>query len=104
MAPPPVRHALFLSFQVSLPGSPGAGIVYVRHSSFPVGASSPAIQSRTPPSPPAAPTMILSPIGSGADVMWTSGVSGNVVSHATFPVSLLVATMRGGQLAAVMTR
>ena len=36
MPPPPVFQALFLSFQVSLPGSPGAGMAYQRHSSLPV--------------------------------------------------------------------
>src|SRR6266481_7982434 len=40
MAPPPVCHALVLPFQVSLPGSPGAGTVNFRHISLP--------QSRTP--------------------------------------------------------
>ena len=48
MAPPPVCHALVLPFQVSLPGSPGAGMVKVRQSNFPVAGSSPATQSRTP--------------------------------------------------------
>ena len=52
MAPPPVRQALFLSFQVSLPGSPGAGMTKVFHCTSPVFGSSDAIQSRTPLSPP----------------------------------------------------
>jgi hypothetical protein len=38
-------------FQLSLPGSPGAGTVYLRHNTLPVAGSSPAIQSRTPRSP-----------------------------------------------------
>ncbi len=42
--------------------------------------------------------MILSLIGSGAEVSATSGVSGKPVSHTTRPVSLLVAMMRGGSL------
>ena len=75
MAPPPVCQALFLSFQVSLPGSPGAGTTYLRQSSLPVAASSAAIKSRTPRSPPAAPTMILSLTASGAAVICTSGWS-----------------------------
>src|ERR1700704_3430524 len=33
---PPMRQALWLSFQVSEPGSPGAGIVKERHASWPV--------------------------------------------------------------------
>src|SRR5580704_18667835 len=53
MPAPPVFQALFLSFQVSLPGSPGLGIAYQRHSSLPVLASSAASQPRVPP--PAAP-------------------------------------------------
>src|ERR1700687_891267 len=94
-APPPVRQALVLLFQFSLPGSPGAGIVYLSHRRLPVAASSPAIQSRTPWSPLAAPTMILSLMASGAAVKVTSGVSENEVSQTTLPVSLSVAMMRG---------
>src|SRR5260370_338753 len=60
MAPPPGFPALFLSFPVSLPGSPGAGMTYLRHAPLPVVPSSPAMKTRTPRSPPAAPTMILS--------------------------------------------
>src|SRR6267154_2479008 len=51
MPPPPVFHALFLSFHVSLPGSPGLGITYHRHSSLPVLASRAATQPRVPASP-----------------------------------------------------
>src|ERR1700741_1146 len=65
IAPPPICQALFLSFQVSLPGSPGAGITYLRHSSLPVLASSDAIQSRTPRSPAAGPAVVLSFTGGG---------------------------------------
>src|SRR3954449_8940144 len=54
MAPPPICQALFLSFQVSLPGSPGAGMTYLRQISLPEAPSSAAIQSRTPRSPPVA--------------------------------------------------
>ena len=58
---PRVCHALLAPFQVSLPGSPGAGIVNLRHSTSPVAASSAAIQSRTPLSPPEAPCPPASP-------------------------------------------
>src|SRR5262249_29051745 len=49
--PPPVFHALVLSFQVSLPGSPGFGTAYQRQSSLPVLTSSAASQPRVPASP-----------------------------------------------------
>src|SRR5260370_42405193 len=99
-AAPPVCHALLAPFQVSLRGSPAAGIVNLRHSAFPVAASSPATQSRTPLSPPAAPIMMRSLMASGAAVMRSCGSSKLIlVSHATLPVSLSVATMRAGQLA-----
>src|SRR5208282_4578635 len=97
-------QALLLPFQVSLPGSPGAGIVYLRHSSLPVAASSAAIQSRAPPSPPEAPMTILSLMGSGAPVMVTRSESDTLVSHTTLPVVLSVAMMRAGELAGEMTR
>src|SRR5258705_110587 len=91
MAPPPVCQALLLSFQVSEPGSPGAGTVYLRHSSLPVAPSSAAMKSRTPRSPPAAPITILSLTGSGAAVSAKSGwPSPILVSQATLPVSLSV--------------
>src|SRR5882762_5574037 len=63
MAPPPVSHARWSPFHVSLPGSPGAGMTYLRHSSLPVVASSPAAKSRVPRSPPDAPMKILSLVG-----------------------------------------
>src|SRR3954466_10020449 len=50
--PPPTRQALWLSFQVSEPGSPGAGIVKVRQASWPVLTSQAAIQLRVPSWPP----------------------------------------------------
>ena len=104
MAPPPVCHALFLSFQVSDPGSPGAGTVYLRHTSLPVAASSATMKSRTPRSPPAAPRMILSLTASGAAVIATSGWSvERFVSHTTLPESLSVAMMRAGVLAGDIT-
>src|SRR5712692_10431237 len=42
MPPPPVFQALWSSFQVSLPGSPGLGTTYQRHNSLPVLTSSAA--------------------------------------------------------------
>src|SRR3974377_200634 len=97
MAPPPVRQALFLSFQVSEPGSPGAGITYCRHASLPVAASTATMKSRTPPSPPEAPITILSfPASGAAEEMQPARPSDRLVSQATRPVSLLVAIMRGG--------
>src|SRR6266699_6566607 len=64
--PPPVFQALFLSFQVSLPGSPGAGTAYQRHNSLPVLASRPATQPRVPASPAPLATMTLPSATSGA--------------------------------------
>src|SRR4029453_17589271 len=49
--PPPLFHALFLSFHVSLPGSPGLGITYQRHNSLPVRTSRAATHPRVFPSP-----------------------------------------------------
>src|SRR5215475_6115164 len=97
MAPPPVCQELFLSFQVSEPGSPGAGITYLRHASLPVAASTATMKSRTPRSPPAAPRMILSLTASGAAENCSSAwPSERLVSQMTLPVSLLVAIIRGG--------
>src|SRR5262249_10307619 len=81
------------------------GMVNLRHSTLPVAASSAATQSRTPLSPPDAPTMSLSLMASGAAVMRVSAwLNTMLVSHATLPVSLSVATSRAGQLAGEMTR
>ena len=41
--------------QVSLPGSPGAGMVYLRHNFFPVSGSQPSRNPRVVDSPPATP-------------------------------------------------
>jgi hypothetical protein len=60
--------------QWALPGSPGAGTVYFRHSSLPILASRPASQSRRPAPLAAAPMRILSLIASGAPVCGTSGI------------------------------
>src|SRR3954470_14402365 len=66
--PPPVFHWSPFG-QVSLPGSPGAGMVYVRQHSLPVSTSNPATNPRFPYSPPDAPTITLPPAISGAREM-----------------------------------
>src|SRR5215510_15242766 len=80
--PPPVFHALFLSFQVSLPGSPGFGITYHRQSSLPVLASNAATQPRVPASP--APFAMMT---------FPSAVIGAVTNFSLLPNSLAVATI-----------
>ena len=94
IAPPPVRHASVLSFQVSLPGSPGAGTTKVFHCMSPVFGSSAASQSRTPLSPPEAPITMESLVASGAAVSSRSGWSPIFLSHTILPVSLSVAITR----------
>src|SRR5258706_16257183 len=96
--PPPDFHALFLSFQVSLPGSPGFGMAYQRHSSLPVRASSAAIQPRVLPSP-APLAMITLPstvIGAAKNRsrLPNSSVTATIISHLISPVSLLTAITR----------
>src|ERR1700758_4335656 len=96
--PPPVFQALFLSFQVSLPGSPGFGIAYHRHSSLPVRASSAATQPRVPPSPAPLATITLPSATSGAAER--RSLEPNSLGCATFlsqmisPLSRLSATTR----------
>src|SRR6516164_3433354 len=91
MAPPPVCQALFLSFQVSEPGSPGAGITYLRQASLPVAALTATIKSRTPQSPPEAPMTIRSFTASGAAEKKTSAwLSERLVSHTTFNLAALL--------------
>src|ERR1700674_313496 len=107
MPPPPVLQALVLSFQVSLPGSPGRGIAYQRHSSLPVLASSAASQPRVPP--PAAPlaTRTLPSAVTGAELN-LSLVPNSLglaicLSHTISPLSRLIAITRpSGRL--LMTR
>src|SRR6516162_4580138 len=82
MPPPPVFHELFLSFHVSLPGSPGFGTTYHRHSSLPVLASRAEIQPRVPASP--APFAIRT---------LSSTVIGAVTNFSLLPNSLAVATI-----------
>src|SRR5882724_3002840 len=103
MPPPPVFQALLPSFQVSLPGSPGLGTEYQRHSSLPVLTSRAASQPRVPPSPELA-TMTLPSATCGA-VRNLSRVP-NSLATATFlsqtisPLSRLMAMTRpSGRLA-----
>src|ERR1700733_15311829 len=82
MPPPPVFHALFLSFHVSLPGSPGLGTTYHRHSSLPVLASRAAIHPRVPASPAPFAMRTLS-----------ATVNGEVEKLSRLPNSLVMATI-----------
>src|SRR6266571_7695093 len=107
MPPPPVFHELFLSFQVSLPGSPGFGTTYHRHSSLPVLASKAAIQPRVPasPAPFAMSTLPSAVIGAVTNfsLLPNSLVVATILSHRISPVSRLIAITRpSGRLA--MTR
>ena len=104
MPPPPVFQALFLSFQVSLPGSPGFGTAYQRHSSLPVLASSAASQPRVPPSPAPLATMTLPSAASGAvknlSLLPNSLATATFLSHTISPLSRLMAMTRpSGRLA-----
>ena len=104
MPPPPVFQALFLSFQVSLPGSPGLGTAYQRHSSLPVLTSSAASQPRVPPSPAPLATMTLPSTTSGAvkNFSWlpNSLATATFLSQTISPLSRLMAMTRpSGRLA-----
>src|SRR5882762_9347272 len=68
MAAPPVCHALFLSFQVSEPGSPGAGTVYFRHSTLPVAASGAAMHTAVSPD-------VFDPAAAETVALWTAVVA-----------------------------
>src|SRR5437899_12955242 len=98
MPPPPVFHELFLSFQVSLPGSPGFGTTYHRHSSLPVRASSAATQPRVPasPAPFAMRTLSSAVIGAVSNLsrVPNSLVLATVLSHPLSPLARLTATPR----------
>src|SRR5262249_61002318 len=98
MPPPPVFPALFLSFQVSLPGSPGLGIAYQRHSSLPLRASSAASQPRVPPSPAPFATRTLPSAVIGAEFILSlepnSLVLATCLSHTISPLSRLTAITR----------
>src|SRR5437667_4884896 len=88
--PPPVFQALFLSFQVSLPGSPGFGTTYQRHSSLPDRASSAAIQPRVLASPAPFATITLPSAAIGAalnrSLLPNSVVVAIILSHTISPV------------------
>src|SRR6202158_2932453 len=96
--PPPVFQALFLSFQVSLPGSPGLGTAYQRQSSLPVLASSAASQPRVPPSPAPFATITLPSAVIGAEFILSlvpnSLGLATCLSHTISPLSRLMATTR----------
>src|SRR5207244_6048799 len=98
MPPPPVFQELFLSFHVSLPGSPGLGITYHRHSSLPVLASSAATQPRVPASPAPFAMMTLSSTVIGAVTNFSripnSVVPATILSHRISPLSRLIAITR----------
>src|SRR5262245_42454934 len=102
--PPPVFHALFVSFHVSLPGSPGFGTTYHRHSSLPDRASSAAIQPRVLASPAPLATITLPSAVIGAALNRSlppkSIVFATCLSHTISPVSRLAAITRpSGRLA-----
>src|SRR5919198_4773476 len=106
--PPPVFQALVLSFQVSLPGSPGFGTAYQRQSSLPVLASSAATQPRVPWSPAPFATITLPSATSGA--AWNRSLLPNSLGWATFlsqtisPESRLSAMTRpSGRLAITLS-
>ncbi len=99
-----MRQASVLSFQVSLPGSPGAGTMNVFHCVSPVLGSSPASQSRTPLSPPEAPMTMECSSASGAAVSSRSGWSPSFLSQTIWPLSLSVAMTLASRPATEMTR
>src|SRR5215472_5403614 len=69
VAPPPYFHASGISLgQVSEPGSPGAGMVYRRHSFLPVSGSQPSRKPRVVRSPPATP-VITTPFATSGAIM-----------------------------------
>src|SRR5262252_9718895 len=108
MPPPPVFHALWSSFHVSLPGSPGLGTVYQRHSSLPVLTSSAATQPRVPPSPAPFCTRTLPSATSGAvrnfSCLPNSFFPATILSHTISPLSRLTAITRpSGRLAITRT-
>src|SRR5881409_2489884 len=102
--PPPVFHALFVSFQVSLPGSPGFGTTYQRHSSLPDRTSSAATQPRVLASPAPFATITLPSAVIGAalnrSLLPNSLVVPTILSHTISPVSRFTAITRpSGRLA-----
>src|SRR6266446_4895774 len=102
--PPPVFQALWSSFQVSLPGSPGLGTTYQRHNSLPVLTSSAATQPRVPPSPAPFCTITLPSATSGAvrnfSCLPNSVLPATILSHTISPLSRSIAMTRpSGRLA-----
>src|SRR3954453_19932044 len=105
--PPPLFQALWSSFHVSLPGSPGFGTAYQRQSSLPVLASSAASQPRVPASPAPFATMTLPSAINGAvknlSLVPNSLGTATFLSQTISPLSRLSAITRpSGRLA--MTR
>src|SRR5215475_9418097 len=107
---PPMRQALCLSFQVSEPGSPGAGMVKVRQASLPVLTSQAPTQLRVPSCPPvlspcrtsSLPPLVLSVsgaavkpcvLGEGVPVAGSVGAAA-FTSQTTSPLSRLTAIIR----------
>src|SRR5262252_2208101 len=108
MPPPPVFQALVLSFQVSLPGSPGFGTTYQRHSSLPVFASSAAIHPRVfaSPAPLATITLPSAVIGAALKRSLFPNSSGlaTCLSHTISPVLRFTAITRpSGRLAITLS-
>src|SRR4030088_1125992 len=104
MPPPPVFQALLLSFQVSLPGSPGLGTTYQRQSSLPVLASSAASQPRVCASPAPLATRTLPSAVIGAvrnfSLLPNSFDLATCLSQTISPLSRLIAITRpSGRLA-----
>src|SRR5262249_2896559 len=96
--PPPVFHALFVSFHVSLPGSPGFGTTYQRHSSLPVRASSAPTHPRVfaSPAPLATITLPSAVIGAALNRSFApnSFVVAIILSHTISPVLVFAAITR----------
>src|SRR5205823_11770905 len=100
MLPPPVFQALWSSFQLSLPGSPGFGTAYQRHSSLPVLASSPASQPRGPTLAMTTLPSAMSGAESNLSLLPNSSTPASFLSQTVSPLSRLTATTRpSGKLA-----
>src|SRR2546430_1146423 len=82
---PPMRQALCLSFQVSEPGSPGAGIVKVRHTNAPVLASKAPAQLLVPIEPP-----VLSPTSTSSLPLPVPPIESRNLSLRSLTVSRLI--------------
>src|SRR3954447_15961379 len=92
--PPPRCQASPSSGQVSDPGSPGLGTMYVRHTRSPVSRLNASAWPRLPNSPPELPTMTMSLTTSGATVALSPArTSPYVWSQIFFPVAASSAMM-----------